>query len=69
MREFNPALVAYRNLESLLGKMPKEKKPKSSGLLSPNFTTNKPSSNESNEPLFRVLKHIEILREREEKDA
>ena len=68
MREFNPAIVAYLNIDRLLKTMPKEK-PKTSGILSPRFTENKSTSDTSKEPLFRVAKHMEVLRQREDKNA
>jgi hypothetical protein len=64
MRGFNPAIVAYRNLDldKIIGK---EKKPsKTGGLLAPKRSMMDGGNSKIDTPLYRVAKHVQILRDK-----
>tara|TARA_R110000803_G_scaffold188591_2_gene251054 strand:+ start:1193 stop:1408 length:216 start_codon:yes stop_codon:yes gene_type:complete len=64
MRGYNPAIVAYRNLDIdvLLGK--EKKVTSNTGLLAPTKSRMNKSKSKSDNPLYRVANHVKILRDK-----
>ena len=64
MRGYNPAIVAYKNLDlnTIIGK--EKKTIKSSGLLVPKKSMVRNNTSKADNPLYRVAKHVQVLREK-----
>lgn len=64
MRGYNPAIVAHMNLDldKIIGK--EKKTSKLSGLLSPRQSSMNNKQNKIDNPLYRVAKHVQILRDK-----
>ena len=64
MRGYNPAIVAYKNLDldAIIGK--EKKTTKSSGLLTPRKSMMRNNTSKADNPLYRVAKHVQVLREK-----
>ncbi len=64
MRGYNPAIVAHMNLDldKIIGK--EKKTSKLSGLLSPRQSSMNNKQNKIDNPLYRVAKHVQIMRDK-----
>lgn len=61
-RQFNPAIQSYKNMK--LDEMPKEPKKQASGLLAPKTMSMTNTDEDLSDPLVRVKKHLQAIRER-----
>lgn len=66
MRGYNPAIVAYKNLnlDVIIGD--EKKTSKYTGLLSPKSSMMRGKKDKVDNPLYRVAKHVEVLRSKRE---
>jgi len=61
MRDYNPAIVSYMNMQ-IDDVAVEDKQPMSTGLLAPRNRDNKATQEDITQPYTRIAKHMRILR-------
>ena len=63
-RQFNASLASYNKLMRMMDKMPAKKPTKNIGLLSPSRTKNATDKEDMSQPINRIMKHFNIIKDK-----